>query len=224
MSILKVFVVLERKHKTVERSKTLFMNQDISRDNRDEMRDIIVKSATQVFTRFGFKKTSMDDIARSIRMGKSSIYYYFKSKEEIFQAVVDSEADLLRIKVNKILEGSDDSMSKLRAYVKLRMDLIKQLSNYMEILKNDDLMNLALTEKIRKKYDDEEVTIIRRILEEGNDKGVFKVKDLNLSSLAIVTAMKGLEVPLVTSSMGVESLNMIIDDMLDILFFGIVKR
>ncbi|HOZ14508.1 MAG TPA: TetR/AcrR family transcriptional regulator [Tenuifilaceae bacterium] len=200
------------------------MNQDISRDNRDEMRDIIVKSATQVFTRFGFKKTSMDDIARSIRMGKSSIYYYFKSKEEIFQAVVDSEADLLRIKVNKILEGSDDSMSKLRAYVKLRMDLIKQLSNYMEILKNDDLMNLALTEKIRKKYDDEEVTIIRRILEEGNDKGVFKVKDLNLSSLAIVTAMKGLEVPLVTSSMGVESLNMIIDDMLDILFFGIVKR
>ena len=219
-----MFVVLERKHKTVERSKTLFMNQDISRDNRDEMRDIIVKSATQVFTRFGFKKTSMDDIARSIRMGKSSIYYYFKSKEEIFQAVVDSEADLLRIKVNKILEGSDDSMSKLRAYVKLRMDLIKQLSNYMEILKNDDLMNLALTEKIRKKYDDEEVTIIRRILEEGNDKGVFKVKDLNLSSLAIVTAMKGLEVPLVTSSMGVESLNMIIDDMLDILFFGIVKR
>jgi len=224
LPILKVFVVLERKHKTVERSKTLFMNQDISRDNRDEMRDIIVKSATQVFTRFGFKKTSMDDIARSIRMGKSSIYYYFKSKEEIFQAVVDSEADLLRIKVNKILEGSDDSMSKLRAYVKLRMDLIKQLSNYMEILKNDDLMNLALTEKIRKKYDDEEVTIIRRILEEGNDKGVFKVKDLNLSSLAIVTAMKGLEVPLVTSSMGVESLNMIIDDMLDILFFGIVKR
>ena len=208
----------------VELSKRSVMSQDMSKDNRDEMRDSIVKAATQVFTRFGFKKTSMDDIARSIRMGKSSIYYYFKSKEEIFQAVVDSEADMLRIKVNKILEGSDDSMSKLRAYVKLRMDLIKQLSNYMEILKNDDLMNLALTEKIRKKYDDEEVTIIRRILEEGNDKGLFKVKDLNLSSLAIVTAMKGLEVPLVTASMGIESLNMIIDDMLDILFFGIVKR
>ena len=217
-------VILERKSKMVEPSKGSVMSQDMSKDNRDEMRDSIVKAATQVFTRFGFKKTSMDDIARSIRMGKSSIYYYFKSKEEIFQAVVDSEADMLRIKVNKILEGSDDSMSKLRAYVKLRMDLIKQLSNYMEILKNDDLMNLALTEKIRKKYDDEEVTIIRRILEEGNDKGLFKVKDLNLSSLAIVTAMKGLEVPLVTDSMGIESLNMIIDDMLDILFFGIVKR
>ncbi|KAB2866535.1 MAG: TetR/AcrR family transcriptional regulator [Bacteroidales bacterium] len=200
------------------------MNQEIAKDAHDEMRESIINAATQIFTRFGFKKTSMDDIAKSLRMGKSSIYYYFKGKEEIFQAVVDKEADQLRLKVNKILSSNDDTMSKLRSYVKLRMDLIKQLSNYMEILKNDDLMNLTLTEKIRKKYDDEEVTIIKRILEEGNEKGLFKVKDLNLSSLAVVVAMKGLEVPLVTSTMGVESLNIVIDDLLDILFYGIVKR
>ncbi len=143
------------------------MNQEIAKDAHDEMRESIINAATQIFTRFGFKKTSMDDIAKSLRMGKSSIYYYFKGKEEIFQAVVDKEADQLRLKVNKILSSNDDTMSKLRSYVKLRMDLIKQLSNYMEILKNDDLMNLTLTEKIRKKYDDEEVTIIKRILEEG---------------------------------------------------------
>ena len=200
------------------------MNQEIAKDAHDEMRESIINAATQIFTRFGFKKTSMDDIAKSLRMGKSSIYYYFKGKEEIFQAVVDKEADQLRLKVNKILSSNDDTMSKLRSYVKLRMDLIKQLSNYMEILKNDDLMNLTLTEKIRKKYDDEEVTIIKRILEEKNEKGLFKVKDLNLSSLAVVVAMKGLEVPLVTSTMGVESLNIVIDDLLDILFYGIVKR
>lgn len=200
------------------------MNQEIVKDTHDEMRESIINAATQIFTRFGFKKTSMDDIAKSLRMGKSSIYYYFKGKEEIFQAVVDKEADQLRVKVNKILNSNDDTMNKLRSYVKLRMDLIKQLSNYMEILKNDDLMNLTLTEKIRKKYDDEEVTIIKRILEEGNETGLFKVKDLNLSSLAVVVAMKGLEVPLVTSTMGVESLNIVIDDLLDILFYGIVKR
>lgn len=188
------------------------------------MRENIVNVATQVFSRYGFKKTSMDDIARALRMGKSSIYYYFKGKEEIFQAVVDREADMLRVKVKEILESSIDATEKLRKYVKLRMDLVKQLSNYMEILKNDDLMNLELTERIRKKYDDEEITIIRQILEEGNSKDHFRVKDLNLSALAIVTAMKGLEVPLVASTMGVDSLNIVIDDMLDILFYGIVKR
>lgn len=200
------------------------MVQEINKDTRDEMRESIVNAATQVFSRFGFKKTSMDDIARSLRMGKSSIYYYFKGKEEIFQAVVDREADHLRVKVNKILEGKDDAMSKLRSYIKLRMDVIKNLSNYMEVLKNDDLMNMAVTEKFRKKYDDEEIGIIRRILQEGNDCGMFKVKDLNLSSFAILIAMKGLEVPLVTTAIGDENLNLIIDDMLDILFYGIVKR
>ncbi len=188
------------------------------------MRENIINVATQVFGRYGFKKTSMDDIARALRMGKSSIYYYFKGKEEIFQAVVDREADMLKLKVKEILESAIDAREKLRKYVKLRMDLVKQLSNYMEILKNDDLMNLELTERIRKKYDDEEITIIRQILEEGNSKGLFRVKDLNLSALAIVTAMKGLEVPLVASTMGVDSLNIVIDDMLDILFYGIVKR
>jgi AcrR family transcriptional regulator len=195
-----------------------------SKPEHQDMRENIVRVATEVFSRFGFKKTSMEDIARALRMGKSSIYYYFKGKEEIFQAVVDKEANLLRVKVKEILDSSLEAKEKLRSYVKLRMDVIKHLSNYMEILKNDDLMNLELTEKFRKKYDDEEITIVRQILEEGNKKGTFIIKDLNLSALAIVTAMKGLEIPLVTSTMGVENLNMVIDDMLDILFYGIVKR
>lgn len=193
-------------------------------DSHKGMRENIINAATKVFSQYGFKKTSMEDIARALRMGKSSIYYYFKGKEEIFQAVVDREANLLRVKVKEILESQSPVTEKLRSYVKMRMDLIKHLSNYMEILKNDDLMNLELTEKFRKKYDDEEITIVRQILEEGSNNGMLKVKDLNLSALAIVTAMKGLEIPLVTSTMGVENLNMVIDDMLDILFYGIVKR
>lgn len=193
-------------------------------DSHEGMRENIVSAATKIFSRYGFKKTSMEDIARALRMGKSSIYYYFKGKEEIFQAVVDKEANLLRVKVKEILESGLPVPEKLRSYVKMRMDLIKQLSNYMETLKNDDLMNLELTEKFRKKYDDEEITIVKQMLEEGINRNEIKVKDLDLSALAIVTAMKGLEIPLVTSTVGVESLNMVIDDMLDILFYGIVKR
>ena len=71
-------------------------------DSHKGMRENIVSAATEVFSRYGFKKTSMEDIARALRMGKSSIYYYFKGKEEIFQAVVDREANLLRVKVKAV--------------------------------------------------------------------------------------------------------------------------
>ena len=44
---------------------------------KTEIRDQIVSTAAQIFSRFGFKKTTMDDIAKGMRKGKSSIYYYF---------------------------------------------------------------------------------------------------------------------------------------------------
>lgn len=200
------------------------MSAIISKESHDEMREAIVKVATQIFSRFGFKKTSMDDIAKGLRMGKSSIYYYFRGKEEIFRAVVDQEAEILKEKVEIILSSADDTVSKLRSYVKLRMDLVKHLANYTEILKNDDLMNMEITEKFRKKYDEEEISIIRQILEEGVQKGTFKIKDIDMSELAIITAMKELEAPLVATNIGDEKLNRVIDDILDILFYGIVNR
>lgn len=200
------------------------MSAIISKESHDEMREAIVKVATQIFSRFGFKKTSMDDIAKGLRMGKSSIYYYFRGKEEIFRAVVDQEVEILKGKVEIILSSADDTVSKLRSYVKLRMDLVKHLANYTEILKNDDLMNMEITEKFRKKYDEEEISIIRQILEEGVQKGTFKIKDIDMSELAIITAMKGLEAPLVATNIGDEKLNRVIDDILDILFYGIVNR
>jgi AcrR family transcriptional regulator len=61
----------------------------------------IVGIASTVFSRFGFKKATMDDIARAAGMGKSSIYYYFKSKEDIFEAVVKKEAHALSLELEK---------------------------------------------------------------------------------------------------------------------------
>ena len=51
----------------------------------------IVSSARGLFEKFGLKKTTMEDIAKEAGKGKSSLYYYFESKYEIFEAVVDQE-------------------------------------------------------------------------------------------------------------------------------------
>jgi len=64
--------------------------------NKEEYRKRIITTAGEIFSRYGFKKTTMDEIANGLKMGKSSIYYYFASKEEIFEAVVLNEANILR--------------------------------------------------------------------------------------------------------------------------------
>ena len=60
---------------------------------QDEVRDKIIKIAALIFSKYGFSKTTVDEIAKAARKGKSTIYYYFKSKEDIFQAVVEKEAN-----------------------------------------------------------------------------------------------------------------------------------
>ena len=200
------------------------MGTQVTGDNKEELRERIVHAATQIFGRFGFKKTTVNDIAHLLRKGKSSIYYYFNSKEEIFEAVVNKEAPQFDEEINVILESAENPREKLRKHVHLRMEMVNRLVNYFELLKNDDLSHLDFAEKIRKKYDLQEVQIIKRIIREGIDGGVFKVKDVELSALGLSIALKGLELPLLSDHKDAEEISVMIDDLLSILFYGIVIR
>jgi len=70
------------------------MENNLLAAGKDEVREHLVQTARMVFARYGYKKTALDDIAREARKGKSTIYYYFKSKDDIFKAVIDAEAEI----------------------------------------------------------------------------------------------------------------------------------
>ncbi|PKN72465.1 MAG: TetR/AcrR family transcriptional regulator, partial [Deltaproteobacteria bacterium HGW-Deltaproteobacteria-10] len=57
------------------------MNKD------EEVKQAIKAAAKRVFAKWGLNKTTMEDIAGEAGKGKSTLYYYFKSKEEIFETV-----------------------------------------------------------------------------------------------------------------------------------------
>jgi AcrR family transcriptional regulator len=186
----------------------------------------IISHASQVFSKYGFKKASMDDIAKASGMGKSSLYYYFKSKEEVFEAVVKKEADLIRIEIEKkVIQSNDNPIDKIRNYVLIRMRYLKEMVNFYDALKNDYLGNLAFTERIREKYDREEQQFIQVLLQQGIDTGIFKLKETKISSMALATALKGLETALlIKNTIPPDQLEKHLDETLQILFYGIVKQ
>lgn len=191
--------------------------------HQEEARIKIIDIARNIFSHFGFKKTTMEEIALATRKGKSSIYYYFNSKEEIFKAVVEKEADELKTELIKSISATDDPIEKLKIYILTRMRKLKKLTNFYTALKSDYLNHLVFIEEIRKKYDNDEINIIRDILREGVDTGKFSIEDPNLSAMAIVTAMKGLEVPLFISK-ETSNFEERMNSLLNYLFYGIVKR
>lgn len=189
----------------------------------EEIRNNIIKVARDVFSKYGFKKTTMDDIALAVRKGKSSIYYYFKSKEEIFAAVVDDEIDILRNELNFILQQEKKPQEKLKTYIVARMKYYRELVNFYNALKDEYLEQLSFIERIRKKYDEEENKMIKQILSEGIEKNVFNIDDLDMTTMAIVTAMKGIEYPLVIAT-SKDNLEKTIIELLNLLFYGIMKK
>ena len=70
-------------------------NKGENGNKKDQNRENILKIAREIFSKYGFKKTTLDDIANAVRKGKSSLYYYFKIKEDLFQAVIMKEVDIL---------------------------------------------------------------------------------------------------------------------------------
>lgn len=189
--------------------------------DKEEYRKKIIISAGQIFSRFGFKKTTMDEIARALKMGKSSVYYYFKSKEEIFEAVVLYEANLLRNELTTAIKSVESPVDKMRNYVFVRMKSFEKLSNYYNAIFDRNLDHFDFIENIRAKYDREELAILRLILYDGARKKVFKIENSEYTALAVQTALKGLEVPLFWQKKEV-NIEFRLNAILDILFYGIL--
>lgn len=190
---------------------------------KDDVRKKIVQEASRIFTRFGYRKTTMEEIAFASRKGKSSIYYYFKSKEEIYKAVVEKEANELKEELRVEVSRYTDPIEQLKSYILFRMHKIKMLTNFYDALKSEYLSHLEFIEKIRKKFDQDEIKIVKQILQNGIGSGKFNIEDPELSAVAIVTAMKGLEIPLfIRKEHG--NIETRLDNLIKFLFYGLVKR
>lgn len=191
--------------------------------NKDEFKKRVIVAAGQIFSRYGFRKTTMDEIAASLKMGKSSTYYYFKGKEEIFEAVILYEAEVLRTELSKAIKSVDSPADKLKSYVFVRMKAFEKLSNYYNAIFDKNLDHFEFIEKVRERYDKEELAMLRLILYLGVRQKVFRTLNSEYTALAIQTTLKGLEVPLFwkKKELNIESrLNAI----LEVLFNGILVR
>ena len=190
----------------------------------DEIREQLIQAARQVFARYGFKKTTLDDIASEAHRGKSTIYYYFKSKDEIFKAVIDCEAEIRVNAIEDQINNTENPRRKLRTYIYLRMRTLKMVVNYYEALKNDLLDQLYFVDNLRTEHFEAEITRVKNLLLEGIFSGDFSIQNPDLTAKTIVTALHGFEVPLIVKNLPDDELEKAVDEMLNILFFGIVSN
>ncbi|HOG72982.1 MAG TPA: TetR/AcrR family transcriptional regulator [Tenuifilaceae bacterium] len=160
----------------------------------DEVRDMIVESAATFFNRFGFKHTTMENIAESIHKAKGLIYYYFKSKEELFKEVLWNDIRRIKAHLMATANSEDDTHITLKKFVHARLELLEGATSYHEVIKAQIYhKSHVFLDDIKNDFEDFEKSQLSSIIRRGEQRGDFKVESIPSTVNGILTVLGSLD-------------------------------
>ncbi len=191
------------------------------RKNQD-LRKMITRKAGELFGRDGYHGVTVEQISKSLGISKPSIYYHFSSKEEILFEFHRFAHEKALEGLKKIAEGSHGAEEKLRQAIDFHIDMLcYEVTPGMVDLHWQFSLPKKLArpiKKLRVEYD----ALLRRIISEGIEEGVFEEQESKIVGFCIVGAINFL--PQWYSSKGPLSRDEIKTIIRDYLIKGILKR
>jgi AcrR family transcriptional regulator len=145
---------------------------------REETRDAILDATERLLARYGYKKMTVEDIAREVGIGKGSIYLHFSSKEEIVLTHVDRIVERLKARLLELARLDSSASERLQEMLLTRVLFrFDSIQNYTQSL-NDLLAALRPGLLFRRaRYFEEEARIFAEVLREGHESAEFDVQE-----------------------------------------------
>jgi len=160
---------------------------------REEIRESILDATDRLLALYGYRKMTIEDIAREVGIGKGSVYLHFQSKEEVVLSHIDRIVERLKERLWAVARSEAAAGVRLRlmllARVLFRFDSVQ---HYTQSL--DDLL-AALRPNVlarRARYFDEEAQIFAQVLNEGRASGEFVFDDALATAYALLHATNSL--------------------------------
>ena len=165
-------------------------------------RQKLIDIARQLFAKNGVANTTMNDIAVASGKGRRTLYTYFNSKEEVYSAVIESELERLSDKLDEVATMKMRPLDKVIELIYTHLIMIRETVVRNGNLRAEFFRNIWMVEKVRKKFDDYEIDLFRKVYQEGKADGEFDIDDVNLVADITHYCIKGLEVPFIYGRIG----------------------
>ena len=162
----------------------------------------LVDVARQLFAKKGVDNTTMNDIAVASTKGRRTLYTYFKSKEEIYVAVVESELDKLAEALDKVVAENIAPDVKILKLIETHLDAIKLIVHRNGSLRASFFRDIWQVERVRRNLNLHEIALFKQVLTEGNDQGLFDVDNVDILADILHYCVKGIEVPYIRGKIG----------------------
>ena len=144
---------------------------------KDKQKTRIAGAFEKHFRHFGFKKTTVDEVATEIGVSKKTIYQHFRSKDEIFSYIIARKAAARRVHVEEEIRHLSSAKAKMDAMIKINFDEFRKIHK-KRAKAMDDYSRAEIASRIfRKTF----FSLVSDIVKEGVDNKEFEVCDQELS-------------------------------------------
>ena len=157
--------------------------------SRDLTRDAILDAADRLMARYGFRKMSMDDVAKEAGVSKRSIYVHFENKEDVGLSSIGRVVQKVHDELLVVAESSSPPLTKLSLMLERRVvGRIEQVRDYAHSL--DELFEIVRPAYMarRAKFFEIESELIQGVLFEGKELGEIEYDDLQLTAETLLFA------------------------------------
>jgi AcrR family transcriptional regulator len=165
-------------------------------------RQKLVDVARHLFAKNGLNNTTMNDIAVASGKGRRTLYTYFKSKEDVYYAVIESELERLSDRLDEVALEKILPQDKIIELIYTHLSMIKETVMRNGNLRAEFFRNIWMVEKVRKNFDEDEIEIFRKVYADGKAEGEFDIENVELVADITHYCIKGLEVPFIYGRLG----------------------
>ncbi len=160
---------------------------------REDIHDLILDAVDVLLAKYGYKKMTMDDVARQVGIGKGTIYLHFPGKEELILSHIDRIADRIVAKLREIAQSSDSPDRRIRKMLVYRVLFrFDSVTHYSQNL--SDLLSSVRTALLtrREAHFENEAAVLEDVLREGARLGSLECADPRTTSFVLIRSTNSL--------------------------------
>lgn len=165
-------------------------------------RQTLVDVARQLFAKNGIVNTTMNDIAKASGKGRRTLYTYFKSKDDVYYAVIEAELERLSDKLDEVATKNIKPQDKIIELIYTHLSMIKETVIRNGNLRAEFFRNIWMVERVRKKFDEDEIELFKKVYLEAKNDDEFDIDNVELVAEITHYCIKGLEVPFIYGHIG----------------------
>lgn len=162
-----------------------------------DTRELIIDVARRLFAQQGIENTTIGDVATASNKSRRTIYTYFKSKEELLEASIESEMKKISSAMKKVASEKLSPDKKLIKLIFVRLRITRSIVRRNSGLHSEYFGNMWIVEHIRRTFDIHEIALFRSIIADGQQQGIFSVESPDLAARFLHFCLNGLEIPFI---------------------------